>query len=133
MQMRTPNGPLVKRMDLTFALRRKEVVETEPAISNMVERWPSLFTEDQVCMEFNRIERECWAAVDTAFTTKTTELTDIRTLVLGGLNVILGDNPTDFYKPGFDSNDGDSFRHIDLGILLIENEGVPLCISVQPR
>ncbi|XDV31329.1 hypothetical protein PO909_034038 [Leuciscus waleckii] len=56
MQKRTPNGRLVKdKMDLTFALRRKEVVESEPAISQMVERWPALFTEDQVFMEFNRI------------------------------------------------------------------------------
>lgn len=39
MQKRTPNGRLVKeKMDLTFALRRKEVVESEPAISQMVER-----------------------------------------------------------------------------------------------
>lgn len=50
MQKRTPNGPLVKqKMDQTFALRRKEVVESEPAISMMVKRWPALFTEDQVC------------------------------------------------------------------------------------
>lgn len=50
MQKRTPNGLLVKqKMDQTFALRRKEVVESEPAISTMVERWPALFTEDQVC------------------------------------------------------------------------------------
>lgn len=49
MQKRTPNGQLVKeKMDLTFALRRKEVVESEPAICDMVERWPALFTEDQV-------------------------------------------------------------------------------------
>ncbi|MEQ2175120.1 hypothetical protein GOODEAATRI_014934, partial [Goodea atripinnis] len=33
--------------------------------------------------------------------TKTAEPTDIRTLVLRGLPLILGDNPTDFYKPGF--------------------------------
>lgn len=51
MQKRTPNGPLVKqKMDQTFALRRKEVVESEPAISTMVRRWPALFTEDQVCL-----------------------------------------------------------------------------------
>lgn len=50
MQKRTPNGPLVKqKMDPTFALRRKEVVESEPAISTVVERWLALFTEDQVC------------------------------------------------------------------------------------
>lgn len=47
---RTPNGRLVKeKMDLTFALRRKEVVDSAPAISQMVIRWPALFTEDQVC------------------------------------------------------------------------------------
>ncbi|KAL6485899.1 hypothetical protein MHYP_G00052910 [Metynnis hypsauchen] len=56
MQKRTPDGQLVKqKMDMTFALRRKEVVESEPAISKMVERWPALFTEDQVYMEFNWI------------------------------------------------------------------------------
>ncbi|XP_016361250.1 uncharacterized protein LOC107703212 [Sinocyclocheilus anshuiensis] len=49
MQKRTPNGRLVKeKMDLTFALRRKEVMESKPAISQMVERWPALFTEDQM-------------------------------------------------------------------------------------
>ncbi|XP_077951370.1 uncharacterized protein LOC120808306 isoform X3 [Gasterosteus aculeatus] len=37
MQKRTPNGPLVKqKMDQMFVLRRKEVVESEPAISTMV-------------------------------------------------------------------------------------------------
>ncbi|XP_077961485.1 uncharacterized protein LOC120814647 isoform X8 [Gasterosteus aculeatus] len=42
MQKRTPNGPLVKqKMDQTFALRRKEVAESEPAT--------------MVFMEFSRI------------------------------------------------------------------------------
>uniref|UniRef100_A0A3B4X9P7 PB1 domain-containing protein n=1 Tax=Seriola lalandi dorsalis TaxID=1841481 RepID=A0A3B4X9P7_SERLL len=55
MQKRSPNGPLVKqKMDQTFALRRKEVVESEPAISTMVKRWPALFTEDQVCSRKRR-------------------------------------------------------------------------------
>ena len=55
MQKRTPNGPLVKqKMDQTFALRRKEVVESEPAMSTMVKRWPALFTEDQVCSRKRR-------------------------------------------------------------------------------
>lgn len=50
MQKRTPDGALVKqKMDVTFAYRRKEVVESAPAISQMVERWPALFTENQVC------------------------------------------------------------------------------------
>lgn len=46
-----PNGSLVKKeMDVTFALRRKEVVKDKPDISQIVHRWPGLFTESQVCM-----------------------------------------------------------------------------------
>ncbi|KAK1883157.1 NADH-ubiquinone oxidoreductase chain 3, partial [Dissostichus eleginoides] len=55
--------------------------------------------------------------------TQTKEPTDMRTLVLRGLPIILGDNPTDFYKVGFDTDDEDSFRDIDIGILLVEHEG----------
>lgn len=36
-------------MDVTFALRRDEAVKYEPDISQMVQRWPALFTESQVC------------------------------------------------------------------------------------
>jgi len=35
-------------MDAAFSLRRKEVVESEPALRVMVERWPALFTKDQI-------------------------------------------------------------------------------------
>ncbi|KAJ8346487.1 hypothetical protein SKAU_G00278880 [Synaphobranchus kaupii] len=155
MQKRTPNGPLVKqKMDLTFALRRIEVVESVPAISKMVECWPALFTEDQVYMELNRIagknlKQEFYEGIDrhsprlieifrskrgnvgkllTELTqqTRTTGPTDIRTLVLRGLPLILGGDTTDFYKAGFDSDDDDSFRHMEIGILLIEREGAVL-------
>ena len=37
-----------KKKDQTFALRRKEIVEEQPPVSRMVERWPALFTETQV-------------------------------------------------------------------------------------
>ncbi|KAL6457314.1 hypothetical protein MHYP_G00342770, partial [Metynnis hypsauchen] len=51
-----PNGSLVKKkMDVTFALRRKEVVQDKPAMSQMVHRWPALFTENQVYCEFTRV------------------------------------------------------------------------------
>lgn len=51
MMKKKPNGSLVKKeMDMTFALRRKEVVQDKPASSQMVHRWPALFTESQVCM-----------------------------------------------------------------------------------
>ncbi|XP_062338384.1 uncharacterized protein LOC134039188 [Osmerus eperlanus] len=158
MQKRTPNGPLVKqKMDQTFALRRKEVVESEPAISTMVKRWPALFTEDQVFMEFSRIvgknlKQEFYESIDRhsprllelfrskrgnvgqlltqiSQQTNTTEPTAIRTQVLRGLPIILGDNPTDFFKAGFESDDDDSFRDLDIGILLIERESAVLTSS----
>lgn len=46
-----PNGSLIKReMDVTFALRRKEVVKDKPAVTQIVQRWPALFSESQVCV-----------------------------------------------------------------------------------
>lgn len=46
-----PNGSLIKKeMDVAFAFWRKEVVIDKPDISQMVHRWPALFTEGQVCV-----------------------------------------------------------------------------------
>ncbi|MED6285871.1 hypothetical protein CHARACLAT_033608, partial [Characodon lateralis] len=48
MKKKTPNAALIKqKMDLTFALRRSEVVKDKPAITQICERWPALFTEQQ--------------------------------------------------------------------------------------
>ncbi|XP_015253622.1 PREDICTED: uncharacterized protein LOC107099862 [Cyprinodon variegatus] len=56
MKKKTPNGALIKqKMDLTFALRRSEVVMDKPAIAEIRQRWPALFTEQQVCLEFSRV------------------------------------------------------------------------------
>ncbi|XP_062846517.1 uncharacterized protein LOC134307500 [Trichomycterus rosablanca] len=144
MQKRTPDGQCIKqKMDVTFALRRKEVVESEPAISKILECWPALFTEDQVYMEFNRIvgknlKQEFYESIDQhslrlieifqskrgnigqllsqlSQQTKTKEPTDIRTLVLRGLPIVLGDSPADFYKECSDSDD--SFCHLDVALL----------------
>lgn len=52
-----PNGSLVKKeMYMTFAFRRKETVKDKPAISQMVYRWPALFTERQVCINCFNID-----------------------------------------------------------------------------
>ncbi|KAI5105026.1 hypothetical protein C0J45_4698 [Silurus meridionalis] len=51
-----PKESLVKKeMDVTFAFRRKEIVKEKPAISQLVYRWPALFTENQVSYEFGRV------------------------------------------------------------------------------
>lgn len=46
MKKKTPNGALIKqKMDLTFALQRNEVVKDKPAITQICQHWPALFTE----------------------------------------------------------------------------------------
>ncbi|GAA6091780.1 uncharacterized protein LOC113633890, partial [Tachysurus ichikawai] len=42
-------------MSSTFSLRRQEVVEEEPPVSQMKVRWPALFTERQLSKEFTRL------------------------------------------------------------------------------
>lgn len=47
---RLPDSAEVKKMmGLTFSLRRKEIVEQQPPVKTMMDRWPALFTESQVC------------------------------------------------------------------------------------
>lgn len=43
------------KMDLTFSLRRKEVVEGQPMVSEVLARWPALFTFEQISQEFHQI------------------------------------------------------------------------------
>ncbi|GAA6074180.1 uncharacterized protein LOC101882900 [Tachysurus ichikawai] len=42
-------------MELTFSLRRKEVVQEQTMIVEVQERWPVLFYQEQICEEFFRI------------------------------------------------------------------------------
>ena len=43
------NVALIKQqMELTFSLRRREIVEIQPMVSEVQERWPALFSQSQV-------------------------------------------------------------------------------------
>nr|XP_054592692.1 uncharacterized protein LOC107373799 isoform X1 [Nothobranchius furzeri]XP_054592693.1 uncharacterized protein LOC107373799 isoform X1 [Nothobranchius furzeri]XP_054592694.1 uncharacterized protein LOC107373799 isoform X1 [Nothobranchius furzeri]XP_054592695.1 uncharacterized protein LOC107373799 isoform X1 [Nothobranchius furzeri]XP_054592696.1 uncharacterized protein LOC107373799 isoform X1 [Nothobranchius furzeri]XP_054592697.1 uncharacterized protein LOC107373799 isoform X1 [Nothobranch len=42
-------------MNITFPLRRKEIVENEPLVAEVKERWPALFKEQQIEAEFARL------------------------------------------------------------------------------
>ena len=43
------NAPLIRqKMELTFSLRRREMVELQPMVSEVLERWPALFCEAEV-------------------------------------------------------------------------------------
>ncbi|XP_048854844.1 sterile alpha motif domain-containing protein 3-like [Brienomyrus brachyistius] len=150
-----PKESLVKKeMDVTFAFRRKEIVNEKPAISQVVHRWPALFTENQVYYEFGRVVgknlRENFLdALDNLspslmdlfkkkkgltgqllaellYQTKTTEPTDVRCLCLRGLPVTLGDDPSAFFKTCFDTADNDLYRQTPVGLLFIGEENLKL-------
>ncbi|XP_049329573.1 uncharacterized protein LOC125801118 isoform X1 [Astyanax mexicanus] len=141
-----PNISLVKKeMDVTFALRRKEVVRDKPAISEVVHRWPALFTESQIYCEFTRVVGKNLKEVffdaldefaprlmdlfskkkglagqllaDLLRQTKTTEPTCLRCLCLRGLPVVLGDDPSAFFKTSSDSYSG-----TPVGLLCVDQE-----------
>lgn len=67
-----------EKMEKSFAMRRKEVVKDCPAIQDLLERWPSLFCENQIKEEFKRIttihlERTFLSRLD-GYTTKLLEI-----------------------------------------------------------
>lgn len=41
------------KMDMTFSLRRKEVVDKQPMVAELKDRWPALFFKDQVGVAVN--------------------------------------------------------------------------------
>lgn len=44
-----------EKMGLIFSLRRKEVVEDQPMVVDLQQRWPALFLQEQIAEEFFRI------------------------------------------------------------------------------
>ncbi|XP_046711688.1 uncharacterized protein LOC124390047 [Silurus meridionalis] len=137
-----PKESLVKKeMDVTFAFRRKEIVKEKPAISQLVHRWPALFTENQVSYEFGRVVgknlRENFLdALDhlspslmDLFKKKkglTGQLLAERLCQTKGLPVILGDDPSAFFKTCFDTADNDLYRQTPVGLLFIGEENLKL-------
>ncbi|XP_059399324.1 sterile alpha motif domain-containing protein 3-like [Carassius carassius] len=56
MMKRTPDITFVDAaMSSTYSLRRQEVVDDEPPVSQMKIRWPAIFTERQISKEFTRL------------------------------------------------------------------------------
>lgn len=52
MKKRNPSGTVIaSKMDQTFPMRRREIVEAGPPVKTLKERWPALFTERQVSTE----------------------------------------------------------------------------------
>ena len=46
------------KMDMTFSLRRKEVVDKQPMVAELKDRWPTLFFKDQVGEAVNAFKND---------------------------------------------------------------------------
>ncbi|XP_057178886.1 uncharacterized protein LOC130555713 isoform X2 [Triplophysa rosa] len=152
MKKRTRNMSLIgQKMDSTFALRRKEIIHSEPPVCEILEKWPALFTENQIFAEFSRISgknlrSEFYAALDThsarlieIFRKKggnqgktlhdilrqSSDVTCVRTAVLRGLPVLLGDDSEEFFRMCFDSDVDADFSGVDVGLLTVLPEDTP--------
>lgn len=153
MKKKNPDATLINQnMDVTLSLRRKELVQDKPPVIQVLQRWPALFVENQVYQEFNRVvgknlkqefynslDRHCPALVDVMKSRRglkgqlldallrqaqTSDIADIRCLVLRGLAVLLDDNPSEFFKDCFAVDDEDAYKRIPIGILAIHHDGV---------
>ncbi|KAL2092495.1 hypothetical protein ACEWY4_012293 [Coilia grayii] len=148
MKKRNPNATVIaSKMNQTFSLRRREIVEAETPVATLKERWPALFTERQVFSEFNRIAatnlNDLFEALDrytprfvSIFKTKRggvgetlnkQDVMALRTLVLRGLPVLLGDDPSGFYNTCLDADGDDAWAQVSFGLLtVIEDDGTPV-------
>ncbi|KAL6457306.1 hypothetical protein MHYP_G00342690 [Metynnis hypsauchen] len=55
MKKKNPDLAFVDTICGTYSLRRQEIVEDEPPVSELMVRWPALFTERQISLEFTRL------------------------------------------------------------------------------
>ncbi|KAJ8341231.1 hypothetical protein SKAU_G00335220 [Synaphobranchus kaupii] len=146
-------------MDQTFSLRRKEIVEEQPPVKRMMERWPALFTESQVFAEFYRVasknlKKDFYEALDHHSTrlidifrsrkgvvdqsldrllqpinTQANDITTTRTAVLQCLPLHLGDDSSEFFIRVSDSDTNYDFTQVPVGVLSVMTEDTPPKIS----
>ncbi|KAL2095546.1 hypothetical protein ACEWY4_007694 [Coilia grayii] len=142
-----------KMMDQTFSLRRREIVEEQPPVNVMVERWPALLTETQIYDEFSRVasrnlRQQFYEALDTntprliqilkskkgkvgvsldgyLCQINSQNITATRTIVLRCLPLFFGDDDSEFYRTCFDSDAGEDFAQVPVGILTVIPEDDP--------
>ncbi|KAL2088071.1 hypothetical protein ACEWY4_016899 [Coilia grayii] len=126
-----------KIMGQTFSLRRREIVEEQPPVNMMVERWPALFTETQIYDEFSRVasrnlHQQFYEALDThtprliqimkskkgkvgvsldgfLCQINSQNITATWTIVLRCLPLFFGDDDSEFYRTCFVSISQHSF------------------------
>ncbi|KAM6974706.1 sterile alpha motif domain-containing protein 3-like [Tautogolabrus adspersus] len=145
-------------MNNTFALRRKEIVEDEPLVAEVKERWPALFSDRQIEAEFARLtsvdlKGSLFAGIDQylarfleLYKTKSgiVELTRLtrqldedisaqrkRTVLLLGLPHFLKEDPSCFFKIVQATDDEQVFtKKMKVGIVMVKEGADVLDVSV---
>ncbi|XP_034534575.1 uncharacterized protein LOC117809017 isoform X2 [Notolabrus celidotus] len=135
-------------MNDTFPLRRKEIVEDEPLVAEVKERWPALFSEQQIVAEFARLtsvdlKGSLFAGIDqylarflelykaksgiVGLTRLTRQLDEDsstqrkRTVLLLGLPHYLRDDPSHFFKTVEATDDEQVFtKEMKVGIVMVK-------------
>ncbi|XP_072573287.1 uncharacterized protein [Paramormyrops kingsleyae] len=99
MKKRDKNMALItQKMDITFSLRRKEVVEMQPLVKEMQLRWPALFLKEQVS---NIVQHR-------------------RTISLEGLPILVRDVETKLFLTCLDTDPVErATRGVTVGILTV--------------
>ncbi|XP_063048113.1 uncharacterized protein LOC134441655 [Engraulis encrasicolus] len=143
----------------TFSLRRKEIVEEEPPVSEVKKKWPALFTEQQIKAEFNRITSsnltECfYTGLDQHFPRllhlyrakmeripplknllrkleDDNSITMKRTVALKGLPYLLNEDPSGFLKTAEATEPEEEMTQgVGVGLILVRDGVDPLDIAV---
>ncbi|XP_067436755.1 uncharacterized protein [Thunnus thynnus] len=129
-----------------------EIVKKEPAVQDIVERWPALFTEGEVFAEFSRIatkhlESSFFESLDKhtpriiellqskkgaaglkiqeLMANLSSDVTARRSVVLKGLPIVFGDDPNKFYKTCFETTKDEAIDNVTVGVLTILSEDDP--------
>ncbi|KAM9347670.1 sterile alpha motif domain-containing protein 3-like [Symphorus nematophorus] len=136
-------------MSDTFALRRKEIVEDEPLVAQVKDRWPALFSERQIEAEFARLtsvdlKGSLFAGLDQYMTrflelykgkSGIVDLTRLmrclddnssthrkRTVLLLGLPRFLKEDPSSFFKTVEATDDEDTFTQgMKVGVVMVKD------------
>ncbi|KAL0978903.1 hypothetical protein UPYG_G00177450 [Umbra pygmaea] len=151
MKKKKPDWKMIDSlMGSTFAMRRKEIVDEEPPLTEVADRWPALFSERQITSEFMRLVSadllkvffdgldkyvpkliELYRVRDRSITELHNLLHSLdvetsnqkrRAVALLGLPYYLKEDPSKFINICQSANSEEVAKRVDVGLLIITEE-----------
>ncbi|XP_039676772.1 uncharacterized protein LOC120571754 [Perca fluviatilis] len=127
-------------MDQTFPPAKAEIVEAEPpvfaefnriATTNLENDFLVLLTATHHALSQSSSPRKevlerNWLEIVQQIDSRKPDVTAVRPLVLQGIPVLLGDDPSNFYNTSFDSDSDEAWDQVSVGLLTVISEDVPL-------